>query len=347
MMPLPFQAMPHEKLTTDDEENEAAFLPEEDPEGIPSDESESVVDVEDTGSVLAVAGALVPMRGPGDPLSEYLKQIAQHTLLTPEEEIDLARRYRDTGDRDAAWRMTTANLRLVVKIAFELNRTKMDVLDLIQEGNLGLMRAVQKYDPEKGIRFASYAVWWIKGYIYKYILDNWKMVKIGTTQNQRKLFFSLRKEEERLRRLGFVPTAALIADGMGVRESEVTEMQKRLEGQDLSLDAPLSEDSDLSGMDMLESEEGALDDRLAREEFDEQLHRHLGEFGQTLKGRDLEIFQERMLNEQPLTLQEIGDRMGITRERARQLEARIKKNLRAYLEERMPDIKDVDFALGE
>ena len=192
------------------------------------------VDVDKDADDDSKSGALVAT----DPLGRYLTEIRRFPLLSREEEAVIARRYVRDKDPEDAYRLVTANLRLVVKLAYEFARATKNVLDLIQEGNVGLMEAVKNFDPEHGIRFPSYAVWWVRAYIYRYLINNWRLVKIGTTQAQRKLFFNLRKETERLEREGFKPQPLLLAHRMGVRESEVREMQERMGQSEVSLDQP-------------------------------------------------------------------------------------------------------------
>src|SRR6202030_3143956 len=198
-------------------------------------------------SVGADGGSLVPF----DPLSRYLAEIRRFPLLSREEETVIAKRYAQYHDADDAYRLVTANLRLVVKIANEFARATRNLLDLIQEGNIGLMEAVKHFNPEVGIRFPSYAVWWVRAYIYRYLINNWRLVKIGTTQAQRKLFFNLRKETERLEREGFKPQPLLLAHRMGVRESDVREMQERMGQSEVSLDQPASAEDDTTLIDAL------------------------------------------------------------------------------------------------
>src|SRR5918996_4129048 len=175
-----------------------------------------------------------------DPLQRYLAEIRRFALLSREEEHRLAVRYKEYGDIQAAYKLVTANLRLVVMIAREYQRAFKNLLDLIQEGNVGLMEAVRNFDPYRGVRFPSYAVWWIRAYILRYIMNNWRMVKIGTTQAQRKLFFNLQKEKERLETEGFTPGPRLLAQHLGVKEEEVVEMEQRMSARDLSLDTPMN-----------------------------------------------------------------------------------------------------------
>jgi RNA polymerase sigma-32 factor len=285
-----------------------------------------------------------------DPLTQYMNEIRRYPLLSREEEHALAVHYTKTGDVDAARRLITSNLRLVVKIAHEYRRAHRNLLDLVQEGNLGLLQAVQKYDPYRGVKLSSYAAWWIRAYILKFILNNWRLVKIGTTQAQRKLFFNLRKEKEKLERLGFAPEAKLLAERLDVSEAEVDEMERRLGSGELSLDAPLGRD-DESGqthLDMLESPGSDRPDVAAEgDEFRALLRQKLEAFERTLRGREQTIFHERLHAESPLTLQEIGERYSISRERARQLEKRLTNKLRDYLRRELGDAVQIAMGLEE
>jgi RNA polymerase sigma-32 factor len=227
----------------------------------------------------------------------------------------------------------------VVKIAMDFQRYWMqNLMDLIQEGNVGLMQAVKKFDPYRGYKFSYYASFWIKAYIIKFIMDNWKLVKIGTTQAQRKLFFNLRKEKERLEAQGIEASPKLLSHRLDVKESEIVEMDQRLNSWEISLDSPLREDSEDTHKSFLPSGDLPVDDQLADQEAKAILHEKLMLFRQQLKGKEAAIFDQRLLTEEPMTLQEIGDRFGISRERVRQLESRLKKNLKAYLEEEIADI---------
>ncbi len=282
------------------------------------------------------AGALVRY----DPLQRYLAEIRRYALLSREEEHRLAVRYKEHQDIEAAYRLVTANLRLVVMIAREYQRAFRNLLDLVQEGNIGLMEAVKNFDPYRGIRFPSYAVWWIRAYIIRYIMNNWRMVKIGTTQAQRKLFFNLQKEKDRLEAEGFSAEPKLLAKRLDVKESEVIEMEQRLSGRDLSVDAPLEAGDEASMLDFLPSKEPNAEEEVANAEAREVISRKVKEFGETLTGKDRVIFDARLMAEEPLTLQEIGDKYGISRERVRQIEERIKKKLKNYLLAESPDLKD-------
>jgi RNA polymerase sigma-32 factor len=274
-----------------------------------------------------------------DPFRLYLDEIKRYPLLSREDEMDLAIRYREKGDIESAYKLITANLRLVVKIAMDFQRYWMqNLMDLIQEGNVGLMQAVKKFDPYRGYKFSYYASFWIKAYIIKFIMDNWKLVKIGTTQAQRKLFFNLRKEKERLEAQGIEASPKLLSHRLDVKESEIVEMDQRLNSWEISLDSPLKEDSEDTHKSFLPSDDLPVDDQIADQEAKAILHDKLMLFREQLKGKEAVIFDKRLLTEDPMTLQEIGDKFGISRERVRQIESRLKKKLKIYLEEEIADI---------
>lgn len=280
-----------------------------------------------------------------DPVQRYLSEVRRYPVLTREEEQVESRKYVD-GDLSVEKLLVNSNLRLVVKIALEYQTSRVSLLDLIQEGNVGLIHAVRKFDPDKGIRLASYAQWWIRAYVLKYLMDNYKLVKVGTTQAQRKLFYNLNKEKERLRRQGLNPTPALMARSLGVRQRDVIEMETRLGGRETSLDAPLADGERGTLMDLLESDAVGADDSMARNEIDRSLKGHLDRFAADLAGRDVVIWNKRMVSDEPMTLQQLGDEFGVSRERARQLEARIIKKLTKYLGERVRHSTDVVFPLA-
>jgi RNA polymerase sigma-32 factor len=282
-------------------------------------------------------GALVAT----DPLGRYLAEIRRFPLLSREEEAVIARRYIKNKDPEDAYRLVTANLRLVVKLAYEFARATKNVLDLIQEGNVGLMEAVKNFDPEHGIRFPSYAVWWVRAYIYRYLINNWRLVKIGTTQAQRKLFFNLRKETERLEREGFKPQPLLLAHRMGVRESDVREMQERMGQSEVSLDQPTGggEDSDTRLLDVIPDAAHNPETETADREWRDFARDKVKQFADTLTGKERDIFDARLLAEDPETLQVIGARFGISRERVRQIETRLKRRLKEFIEASAPDVE--------
>jgi len=278
-----------------------------------------------------------------DPLQRYLAEISKYKLLTREQEIELGKRVQEEGDTEAAYVLITANLRLVVKIALEFQRVWMqNLLDLIQEGNIGLMQAVRKFDPYKNVKFSYYASFWIKAYILKFIMDNWRLVKIGTTQGQRKLFFKLKKEKQKLIDQGFDPKPKLLSERLGVSEREIVDMDQRLDGWDVSLDAPLKDDSDAGRIEFLSSEVESTEDQVAKKEIETLLHNKIDEFKKTMTERELEIFEKRIFADSPATLQDIGDRYGISRERVRQVEKNIIKKLRLFFKQDMPDFDSYD-----
>jgi RNA polymerase sigma-32 factor len=274
-----------------------------------------------------------------DPMQQYLREVQRHTLLTPQEEHDLAVKYVGSGDVAAAARLVTANLRLVVKLAYEYRRAYKNIMDLVQEGNIGLMQAVKRYDPYRGVKLSSYAAWWIRAYILRFILNNWRLVKLGTTQAQRKLFFNLNKEKARLSAMGIEPSSAEIARRLGVEEQEVTDMDRRLSSGEMSLDAPVgdTEGRPVSRLEMMPTQMSGPDTAVAEGEIQQMVKAKLADFRTTLKGKDIQIFDDRLVAEDPLTLQELGDRFGISRERVRQLEARLTGRLREFLKSELGD----------
>jgi RNA polymerase sigma-32 factor len=273
-----------------------------------------------------------------DPLQRYLSEISNYRLLTREEERELGIRVREQGDKEAAYALVTSNLRLVVKIALEFQRVWMqNLLDLIQEGNIGLMQAVRKFDPYKNVKFSYYASFWIKAYILKFIMDNWRLVKIGTTQGQRKLFFKLKKEKQKLIEQGFDPKPKLLSERLGVSEREIVDMDQRLDGWDVSLDAPLKDDSDTERIEFLSTEAVSAEDKVAKKEIEVLLHNKIDEFRKNMTDREKEIFDLRIFSDTPVTLQEIGDRYGISRERVRQVEKNIIKKMREFFKQEIPD----------
>jgi RNA polymerase sigma-32 factor len=274
-----------------------------------------------------------------DPLRRYLEEAGRIPLLSPEEETRLALRMRDKGDLNAAKALVQANLRLVVKIAMEYQSVYTNLLDLIQEGNIGLMKAVSKFDPTKNARLGYYASWWIRSYILKYLLDNFRLVRIGTTQAQKKLFYHLMREKQRLEAQGLFAGPKLLAERLDVKEKEVIEMEQRLSGggAELSIDQPLTGEEDAApgrGLrDLLPDSSESADAQLARAEWIEILRENLPKFSKSLNPKEKKILEKRLLAEEPQTLQEIADRYGLTRERARQIEAKLIQKLREFLKE--------------
>ena len=320
---------PDEEETDSDEDKES----DESEVDVESDDSTDLASQAVDQAVATVGRAISAT----DPLRRYLDEVRRYPLLTPEEEVALATKLHETGDLDAAKRLVQANLRLVVKIAFEYKSVYANAMDLIQEGNIGLMKAVSKYDPSKGAKVGYYSSWWIRSYILKYLLDNFRLVRVGTTAAQKKLFFHLMREKERLEAQGVFAGPKLLADKLQVREKDVIEMEKRLghHGSEVSLDAPIGSDSEGdrrgSFVDLLEDRAEATDEQLARDQLLGLIRDRLPAFEKTLNERERKLLKDRILAEEPKTLQEIADLYGLTRERARQIESGVIHKLRDYL----------------
>jgi RNA polymerase sigma-32 factor len=257
-----------------------------------------------------------------------------------DQEYRCATEYVKTRDPLLAERLVVANLRLVVKIAKGYRRAHCDMRDLVQEGNLGLLHAVERFDPDRGVKLCSYAAWWIRAYILKYTIENWRLVKTGTTQAQRRLFFRLQKERSKFEGRGVAADTKEIAATLRVKEEEVTAMMERFNGSEASLDSPprsRERDARTLGDSLSAASSWQPDVRLEKAEFDEKLRLNLKKFSEGLHGRDREIFRRRLLNEEPVTLVTLAARFGVTRERARQLEFRLKTRIREYLENDLGD----------
>lgn len=296
------------------------------------DFSKEPIDTEEGGSA---EKALVAF----DPLQRYLAEIRRFSLLSREEEHRLAVDYKEYGNVEAAYKLVTANLRLVVMIAREYQKAFKNLLDLIQEGNMGLMEAVKNFDPYRGVRFPSYAVWWIRAYMIRYIMNDWRMVKIGTTQAQRKLFFNLQKEKEKIEAEGLTPGPKLLAQRLNVKEDEVVEMEQRLAGRDLSVDMPMGDDEEATLLHFLPDPKESPEEQIAETQYQQLLREKMEEFAGVLKDKELVIFRERLLNEEPLTLREIGEKYDISRERVRQIEERVKRKLKTFLSKELKDLR--------
>lgn len=259
-----------------------------------------------------------------DPMSLYIASIQKYPLLSREEEKRIATQYFETKDPEAAQALVTANLRFVVKIAAEYSKFGAKLIDLVQEGNMGLMHAVREFNPYKGVRLITYAVWWIRGYIQEYLMRQYSLVRIGTTQNQRKLFYKLKREKEALDALGETPDYKQMAEKLGIPAEEIQDMQNRLSARDISLDRPLDDDTKSTLGDLQRSKESlSLDEDLALREQLALLKEKIDEIRPELKDRELIILDERLLADDPLTLQEIGEKYNITREAVRQMEVRV------------------------
>jgi RNA polymerase sigma-32 factor len=293
---------------------------------------------EELGEIIDVVGSTLPVPSGStslaarDPLQAYMREISRYALLTPEEEKELAVRFQEEGDPKAAYALVTANLRLVAKIAFKYRRFYKNVLDLIQEGNIGLMKAVQKFDPYRGVRLSTYARYWIQAYVMYFLLANHRIVKVGTTQAKRKLFYNLTKETKRLRDLGFDPTPQRIAESLDVDVKDVIEMKQRLAAPDASLEAPIGGSDERTLGSTLPSSDPGPEAPVERAEMMALVGGAMRAFAETLTNeREIMIWSDRLMAEDPWTLEQIGQHFGVTRERARQIEAGLKKKLRTYL----------------
>ena len=312
-----------------------AELPEEidEPQDVEVLEDEDIRPSSEPSALTAAHSALTRR----DPLGAYMRDVQRYPLLSKEDEHELAVRFFENDDLEAARQLVTSNLRLVVKIAYDYRQAYKNILDLVQEGNIGLMQAVKKYDPYKGVKLSSYAAWWIRAYILRYILNNHRLVKVGTTQAQRKLFFNLQKEKARLSAMGIEPTAELIAERLNVPERDVVSMDMRLAAGDASLDAPVgtSEGRTVSRMELLPSDDVRADDTLAEAQVGDQFSEKIREFGKSLAGKEKKIFDDRLIAEEPKTLQTLGDEFGVSRERVRQIEKRLLQKLKTFLHEEL------------
>lgn len=272
---------------------------------------------------------------PYSALDAYLAEIRRLTPLSREEEHAVAVQYHKTKSPEAAKKLVFGSLWLVVKIARDYEKVARNVLDLIQEGNMGLMEAVQNFDPYRGVRFPSYAVWWIRAYIIRYIMANWRLVKIGTTQAQRKLFFNLKRESDRLEREGIYPAPKLLAERLNVREADVVEMSQRMGGPDVSVDAPVQDESESTLHSLLPSGEESIEESMAKKELLQALHQALSAFRSTLNPKEERIFSGRVMDEDRLTLQDLSDELSISKERVRQIENRIREKLKSFVSARL------------
>ncbi len=330
-------------------ENDEREELDEDAELDPSDDEARELGEEDSGALPVVYNAYDPSvleatektLKPSDPLKRYLHDIKNAPTLTPEQEQALTLRMHEHADVNAAKLLVSANLRTVVRIAYEYRSMYHNLLDLIQEGNIGLMKAVSKFDPTKGARLGYYATWWIRSYILKYLIDNFRLVRVGTTAAQKKLFYHLLREKQRLEAQGIQAGPALLAHNLDVREKDVIEMEQRLlaPGSEMSIDAqaPGRDDEPRSSLlqQLFDPRESA-DLSLERDELLQILGREIPIFRKELNDKEKMILDARMLADEPKTLQEVADEFGLTRERVRQIESRVieklKLRLQPYLE---------------
>jgi RNA polymerase sigma-32 factor len=292
-------------------------------------------DSEDQAKWDPVSTALTPTTT----LSRYLAEVRRYPFLSKEEELQLFHEYQTLGTRESAVKLILANLRVCVSIASEYGLAGIDQMDLIQEGNVGLLQAMKKFDPTKNVRFYAYAAWWVRAFVLRYLLNNFRLVKIGTTQEQRRLFYNLRREKAKLERQGYVPDPKLLADRLNVRERDVVEMDQRLGSWELSLDQPMTSEGEGTFHDLLPSTQAPIDDQLADTQLRLLFRKKLAEFAQTLSEREEDILRNRLLSESPVTLEDLGRKYMITKERTRQLEAKIIKKLRELMKK---DIQDFE-----
>jgi len=264
-----------------------------------------------------------------DSLQSYLIQINRFPLLSQEEEFELAVRYRKYNDIEAAHKLITSNLKFVVKVAFEYKSYGAKLADLIQEGNIGLMMAVKKFDPHKGYRFISYAIWWIRAYIQNFIIKTWSLVKIGTTQAQKKLFYKIGKvrkalESDRENEKRY----ELLANDLDVAKEDIIEMEQRMSSRDLSLDAPFDEDHELTHLDLLQEGSPDQEEALAQQQEKKIRERDVQNALKRLNEKEVYVIKNRIMSDTPLTLQEIGTHLKLSRERVRQIESEALKKLK-------------------
>lgn len=276
-----------------------------------------------------------------DPMRAYMAEVTRHPLLTLEEEVELTTRYAAERKPVDSRRLVTSNLRLVVKVARDYDHARVPLIDLIQEGNVGLLQAVEKFDPEKGVRFATYAVFWIRAHILQYLLKNHSMIKVATSQAQKKLFYNLKKEASRLEQAGIKPTAKKLAASLEVATAEVVIMQSRLaRGHMVSLDTPSGPSDDARSLgELLPSNAPSVEEWATRAELRARLHNELDAFAAGLDERQRLIWRKRTRAEDPVTLRELGDEIALSAERVRMIEARMLRNLRRHLQTRFPELE--------
>jgi len=283
-----------------------------------------------------------PTHEPGlvsqDTLSRYFTEIGKYPLLTREQERELALRVHEDGDAEAAQQLVLSNLRLVVKIARDYQRVWTNILDLIQEGNVGLLQAVKRFDPYREVKLSSYSAYWIRAYILKFLIDNIRMVRVGGSRAERKLFFRLNRAKRELEQAGFTPETRLLAESLDVKEQDVVDMEQRLSQSDLSLDTPVRDEAGSASLgELMAGSDEPADQTVGDRRMRDQFRRHVERFSEELAERERRILRARVLAEDPLTLQELGDEFGLTRERVRQLEKKIVSLLREYLKENLVD----------
>ena len=309
----------------------------------PVADSESADDSSADAEGTSTSAAIPPERGlvPIDPYRRYMVEIRKYPPLTREDEQALARRYRETGDRDALFRLVTSNLMLVVRVALSFRRAARNLLDLIQEGNLGLLAAIERFDPDVGVRLPTYAAWWIRAYIVKFLLDNVRLVRVGTTNARRKLLRNLRQEKSRLEALGYEVGPKMLAEHFKVSEDDVKDVERALHAHDVWIDAPVPGAEDRTQGDALPASGPTVEEDVARRELQDKVKAAISRFRLDLSERERAILDERLLSDDPATLQALGDRFGTTREAVRQAESRLMSRLKEFLQSEIGDLTSI------
>ncbi|HSG30321.1 MAG TPA: RNA polymerase sigma factor RpoH [Thermodesulfobacteriota bacterium] len=295
---------------------------------------EPEIEVEPAGKTEPISHTQLPATT--NTIERYLAEISNHPVLSREEEHKLAMKYKEDGDLEAARQLIRANLKFVVKVANEYKNYGINPMDVIQEGNLGLMQAVKRFDPTRGYRLISYAVWWIRAYIQNYIVKSWSLVKVGTTQAQRKLFYKLRSTKNEMDLSKQVLSAEdykLLANKLGVSDDAVIEMDKRMRTKDFSLDTEIKDKSEATHLDFVEDKHLGQDDIVSKSEQEVAVQQGLTDALELLNEREQFIIKNRVLTDTPLTLEEIGQKYKISRERVRQIESAALKKIRGVFEQ--------------
>lgn len=276
---------------------------------------------------------------PNQDLSRYLREIARYEILTREQMEELALRFHNDGDQQAGYKLICANLRLVVKMAMDYQKYSMNNLaDLIQEGNVGLVLAIKKFEPLRGVKFSYYATFWIRAYILRYIMENWRLVKLGTSQTQRRLFFNLNKEKARLESRGIRAESKLLAERLNSREADITEMDRRINSADTSLDCPVQQGSEVTPKDLIMQPGPTVEEIAANRQIKEKMHALLKKQRKNLNEKEKVILAERMMSVKSRTLKSIAEQFQVSRERIRQVEKNLTKKIKTLFEQELAEI---------
>ena len=299
---------------------------------VPGSNKKHIPEIVESGSQSRAITTRLPALSDG--LNYYLETIQRYPLLSKEEEFKIAKRYQETRDPKDAEILVTSNLRFVVKVAAEYSQFRSKLIDLIQEGNIGLMHAVKEFNPYKGARLITYAVWWIKGYIQDYLIKQYSLVRIGTTHSQRKLFYNLEKEKNKLDRMGMEPTVKLLSNQLGVSEKDVRMMEQRMARKDVSLDQSIKDNESTHFLDFEASSNRNITEELIEKESLQKLKEVIHHLKDQLSKKEIYILEKRLLSDEPMKLQEIGNDWGVSREAVRQMEARLLKKIKKQM---LPD----------